>query len=200
MSLSHSLGVLTHPEKEWTSIRDDRETTGKLYLSHVWLLALIPAVSAFYGTTEIGWTIDNDKLVRLTPASAAQLCSLFYLAILGGILFIGKAIDFFAVTYDVDETQHKGVSLAAYSATPLFIISLVIINPVLWLNLLIVAIGAAWSIYLLYSGLPVLMHIPKERGFMFASSVLTVGLVMLVGLLAISVIIWSAGFGPVYVS
>ncbi|RMF12944.1 MAG: DUF1282 domain-containing protein, partial [Gammaproteobacteria bacterium] len=61
-------------------------------------------------------------------------------------------------------------------------------------------IGLAYALYLLYEGLPILMNIPEERGFMFASSVLTVGLVMLVGLLAITVIIWSVGFGPVYVS
>lgn len=58
----------------------------------------------------------------------------------------------------------------------------------------------AYAVYLLYQGLPILMKIPEERGFMFASSVLTVGLVMFVGLLAISVVIWSMGIGPQYVS
>jgi hypothetical protein len=48
--------------------------------------------------------------------------------------------------------------------------------------------------------LPILMKIPEDRGFMFATSVLTAGLVMLVGLLAISVVIWSVGIGPEYVS
>jgi len=44
------------------------------------------------------------------------------------------------------------------------------------------------------------MKIPEERGFMFASAVLTVGLVMFVALMAMSVVIWSIGVGPVYVS
>ena len=61
-------------------------------------------------------------------------------------------------------------------------------------------IAVCWSVYLLYEGLPILMKIPEDRGFIFASSVLTVGLCMLVGLLAISVVIWSIGFGPVYTS
>jgi hypothetical protein len=41
-----------------------------------------------------------------------------------------------------------------------------------------------------------MMDIPSEKGFLFASAVLAVGLVMLVGLLAASVILWSAGVGP----
>jgi len=44
------------------------------------------------------------------------------------------------------------------------------------------------------------MRILADKGFMFASAVLTVGLVMFVALLAISVVIWSMGIGPVYVN
>ena len=42
----------------------------------------------------------------------------------------------------------------------------------------------------------IMMDIPSEKGFLFASAVLAVGLVMLVGLLGASVILWSAGVGP----
>lgn len=200
MSLLHTFGILTHPDKEWASIREDQESTTKLYLSHVPLLALIPAVSAFYGTTEIGWRIGDGELVRLSQDSAIQLCVLFYAAMLCGIFLIGKFIDFFSITYGVEATEHRGVALAAYTATPLFLVGLIAIYPVLWVNMLAGVVAVCWSVYLLYQGLPILMKIPEERGFMFASSVLTVGLVMLVGLFAISVVVWSVGIGPVYVS
>ena len=45
-----------------------------------------------------------------------------------------------------------------------------------------------------------MMGVPKERGFLFASAVLAVGLVMLVGVLAATVILWGAGIGPVFAS
>lgn len=200
MSLLHSFGILTHPDKEWEAIRSDKESTSKLYIGHVLFLALIPALAAYYGTTEVGWRVGDGELVKLTQASAAQLCVLFYVAMLTGIYIIGKFIDFFAATYGVGEHEHKGVALAAYTATPLFLLGIIAVYPVLWVNMMVGVIAVCWSVYLLYEGLPILMKIPEERGFMFASSVLTVGLVMLVGLLAISVVVWSVGFGPVFVS
>lgn len=200
MSLMHSIGILTRPDKEWEAIRSDTESTAKLYLGHVLLLALVPALSAYYGTTEVGWQIGDGQIVKLTESSAAQLCILFYGAMLTGIFVIGKFIDFFSLTYGANESEHNGVLLAAYTATPLFLVGIIAVYPVLWLNVISGVVAICWSVYLLYEGLPILMKIPEDRGFMFASSVLTVGLVMLVGLLALSVVIWSVGIGPVYTS
>ncbi len=200
MSLGHTVGLLTHPDQEWEAIREEHESVSKLYLSHVFILALIPAVAAFFGTTQVGWQVGGSDVVKLTTSSALQLCILFYIAMLVGIYLIGRFIDFFATTYGVGEQAHNGVILAAYTATPMLIVGLVAVYPVLWLNMLAGVAAVSYSVYLLYEGLPILMKIPEERGFMFATSVLTVGLVMLVGLLAISVIVWGVGIGPVYVS
>lgn len=73
MSLLHTIGILTHPDKEWESIRADHETTSRLYLGHVLLLALIPAGAAFYGTTQVGWTVAGSEPVKLTESSAAPV-------------------------------------------------------------------------------------------------------------------------------
>lgn len=56
--------------------------------------------------------------------------------------------------------------------------------------------GVSYSVYLLYTGVPILMKIPEEKGFIYASSVVTAGLVLLVALMTGSVILWSNGFGP----
>ncbi|SPY23007.1 Inner membrane protein yohC [Photobacterium damselae] len=58
--------------------------------------------------------------------------------------------------------------------------------------------AVAYSVYLLYIGVPILMHIPKEQGFIYASSIVTSGLVLLVSIIASSVILWSYGMGPVF--
>lgn len=200
MSLGHTLGLLTHPDKEWEAIRQDSESIGKLYLGHIWLLALIPAVAGYYGSTQVGWQIGDGQVVRLTSGSALQLSALFYVAMLAGIYVLGRFIDFFAATFEVKERTPHGVALAAYTATPVFLLGVIAAYPNIWINMLVGLAAIAYSVYLLYEGLPILMKIPEERGFIFASSVLTVGLVMFVALLAISVVIWSMGVGPVYVS
>jgi hypothetical protein len=69
---------------------------------------------------------------------------------------------------------------------------------VLWLNAVVFAIASAYAVYLIYEGLPIVMNIPKERAFMYATSVITVALVLLVTLRVGTVIVWSAGFGPEY--
>lgn len=200
MSLTHTLGLLTHPDQEWEAIRQETESVGKLYLGHVLLLALIPAVAAFYGSTQVGWQIGDGQVVKLTSGSALQLTSLFYLAMLAGIYIIGKFIDFFAATYDATERTPRGITLAAYTATPVFLLGVIAVYPNIWVNMLAGLVAISYSVYLLYEGLPILMKIPQERGFMFATSVLTVGLVMFVALLAATVVIWSMGVGPVYVN
>lgn len=200
MSLSHTIGLFTHPDKEWQAIRSEPESLGKLYFGHIFILALVPAVAGFYGTTQVGWQIGDGQVVRLSIGSALQLCALFYLAMLAGIYIIGKFIDFFAATYEATDTTPRGVTLAAYTATPIFLLGIIAAYPNIWVNMLVALVAIAYSVYLLYEGLPILMKIPEERGFMFASSVLTVGLVMFVGLMAVSVVIWSMGIGPVYVN
>lgn len=43
------------------------------------------------------------------------------------------------------------------------------------------------------------MHIPEERGFIYASSIVTAGQALLVSIITSSVILWSHGFGPEFI-
>ena len=70
------------------------------------------------------------------------------------------------------------------------------LQPILWLNLLVGLPVLGYTVYIFYTGVPEMMEIPEERGFLFSSAVMAFGLVALVALLAISVLLWSSGFGP----
>jgi len=200
MFLSHVWGLMLHPEDEWKSIHKEHCTITKCYCSHVLLLAAIPAVFGYLGTTRVGWQIGAREAVRLTPDSALSIALLFYFTILAAVFTVGALIHWMGKTYGSRQPLAQCVALAAYTATPLFLISVMLLYPVLWLNLVLGLPALAYTVYLLYTGVPIMMDIPKERGFLFASAVLAVGLVMLVGVLAASVILWSAGAGPVFTS
>lgn len=101
-------------------------------------------------------------------------------------------------TFDANPTYTQALELASYTATPLFMVGLAALYPVLWFIMIVGLIGLAYSVYLLYAGVPIIMNIPEEKGFIYASSMVTAGLVLLVGLMATSVILWSLGFGPMY--
>ena len=52
--------------------------------------------------------------------------------------------------------------------------------------------------YLLYLGIPIAMDIPEERGFLFASAVLGVALVLLICIMVGAVILWDFGAAPAF--
>ena len=62
MSLTHTFGLLAHPDQEWEAIRNESETVTRLYAGHILLLALIPAVAGFIGTTQAHITAVFRKL------------------------------------------------------------------------------------------------------------------------------------------
>src|SRR5690554_4622883 len=142
--IQNVVGLFTNPDKAWRSIKAGEMTLGPIYLVHVLVLAAIPAVSAYIGTTQVGWTIGTLEPVKLTQASALQMTALTWLAMMAGTVAI------------------------------------------------------CYTTYLLYQGIPIFMGIPEEEGFLFASSILAVGLVVLVGMMATAVIFWGLGVGPVY--
>lgn len=199
MLLNHVWGLFAHPEDEWKTIRKERCTVTRCYCSHVLILAAIPALAGYFGTTQVGWDVPGGREVhKLTQQSALQIAILFYFAMLVAVVTVGALIHWMGKTYGSKQPLSQCIVLASYTATPLFLIGVMLLYPLLWLNMLIGLPALAYTVYLLYTGVPVMMGISRERGFLFASAVLAVGLVMLVGLLVTTVILWDLGVGPMF--
>lgn len=198
--LSHVAGLLVNPGAEWAKIRDENSDLKSTYVNHVIVLAAIPAVCGFIGTTLVGWRIGAGDPVSLTVGSALTIAIAFYVAMLVGVFVMGRFIYWMADTFGTKTTLERAVALTAYTATPLFLVGLSALYPTLWVDMLIGLVGVGYTIYLLYSGIPILFNISKEQGFLFSSSVVTVGLVMLVAMLAVTVILWGIGLAPQFSS
>ena len=196
MVLKHIWGLFVNPKREWVSIRNDECTVGKCYALHVMVLAAIPAISGFIGTTQFGWQIGVGDPVKLTLASAGMISIMYYFAMLVGVYAIGWMIHWMGKTYDADVPLAQCVVLAAYTATPLFLIGIMELYPVLWLNMVVGIVALAYTVFLLYSGVSIMMDISEDRGFLFSSAVLAVGLVAFVGLLAVTALLWGMGLEP----
>lgn len=199
MLLRHIIGFFLHPVRQWEAVRAENAAGGTVML-HVLLLAAVPALSGFIGTTQFGWQVGASETVRLTPASAAVIALLYYAVIVAAVLSMGWMIHWMGQTYGAVQPLARCIVLAAYIPVPLFLVGVCQLYPVLWLNLLLSLPAAAYTVFLLYLGIPVMMDIPPERGFLFASAVLAFGLVGLVGILAATVILWSLGVGPAFTS
>jgi len=200
MIFQHVTGLLTHPAHEWERIREERCTIGRCYCSHVLILAAIPAISGYIGTTQFGWSIGSRDPVMLTTESALTIAILSYITMLVAVFSVGKMIHWMAHTYGSEPSLPTCIALAAYTATPLFLIGFMQLYPVLWLNFIVGLPALAYTVYLLYTGLPIMMQVSKDRAFLFSTAVLGVGLVMLVAVLAATAILWGLGLGPAFTS
>ena len=101
-------------------------------------------------------------------------------------------------TYGAKSTISRGIVIAGFTATPLFIAGLTGFYPLLWLDLLIGVVAVCWAVYLLYLGIPIVMDIPEERGFLFSSAVIAICLVMVICIMGGSVILWDFGAAPAF--
>ncbi|UTW11137.1 Yip1 family protein [Marinobacterium rhizophilum] len=191
MFLQHMMGMLYHPKEEWGSIRKEHYTTLHVFLSQISILAAIPAVSLFIGTTQVGWSFAGGNFIKLEVASALPVAIAFYFAMWVAVGFIAYAIHWMEKTYGGNVSMDECIVLTTFTATPLFLSGLAGLYPMLWFNVIVGMIALSYTVYLLYTGVPVIMQIPEDRAFFFSSSILTVGLCVLVGLLAASAILWG---------
>ncbi|MBA6412558.1 YIP1 family protein [Parahaliea sp. F7430] len=197
--IQHTFGLLVKPSAQWRTIAKLPTPSFNTLILYPCLMALLPAIAWYYGTSRIGWSVgDGGQAIKLTMESARQISILFYLGMVACVLAIGYFVHWMSRTYGADSSFAKGIVVAGLTATPLFIAGLVGFYPVLWVDLLIGVVAISWSIYLLYLGIPIVMGIPEERGFLFSSAVVAIGLVILIGLMVTSVILWDMGAAPAF--
>lgn len=196
MELKHVKGLLTRPRVEWEEIRRGSYSIAQVYRQHVLILGLIPPVAGLIGTTQVGWSVAGSETTYLTLGSALRISIAYYVAILVAVLTIGALIHWMGETYNARQPLARCVALAAYTITPMLLIGVVQLYPLLWLSFILGLPALAYTVYLLFLGMPIMMEIEAERAFLFSSAVLAVGLVALVGMLAATVVLWGIGLGP----
>lgn len=192
--MNHVWGLLAHPDRELRDIRRENETISHHYIHHVLLMALIPVVSAFIGTTQIGWDLGTGQAIPLTMSSALLLAILFYAINLAGVALMGRVIWWMAREYPQRPGLNSCRVFAGYIATPLFLSGLVALYPLAWLCALVGTLALVYTGYLLYVGIPLFLNIDREESLRFSGSTLAVGILVLEVLLALTVVLWGYGY------
>lgn len=196
--MNHILGLFFNPANEWQKIRKDSGGIVSHYLKFILIITILPAYAWYFGASNVGWTIGAGRVIKLTSESAMQISLLFYLSMIVGIGILGYMIHWMAATYEAESSVATGVQIAAYTCVPLFVCGVIGFYPILWLDISVGILAGCYTVYLLYIGVPIVMQIPKEKGFLFASAMVAVGLVMVAGMLGATVILWELGAMPVF--
>lgn len=196
LKLTHALGLLIHPKQEWNKISQEKNEIPGLLMGYVLILAIIGPVAGYYGTTTSGWQIGSRDAVKLTTQSAMTISIFYYLAVVISVVGLGLMVRWMCKTYGGNTSLNRCIALSAYVSTPIFLVGIVEFFPILWINLVIGLFALAHSVFLLYSGVPVMMNISEDKGFLMSSAMLAIGMVALVTLLALTALMWGFGFQP----
>lgn len=192
--MNHVWGLFSHPDREMQVIKGENETISHHYTHHVFIMAAIPVLCAFIGTTQIGWSFGENSVVQLNVFTGIYLGILFYGLMLGGVAVMGRVIWWMARNYPQRPSLAHCMVFAGYVATPLFLSGVVALYPLVWLCALVGTLALFYTGYLLYVGIPTFLNIDREEGLSFSSSTLAIGVLVLEVLLALTVILWGYGY------
>lgn len=181
--------LMLQPRETWPRIADEPATTAGLYTGYLMLLALIPAVCGFIGMSLIG-VGGFGVTFRVPVVAGLGHMVVSYVLSLAGIFVLGLLIDALAPTFGGSKSPIQALKVAVYASTAALlggVFSLVPSLAVLGL------LAAAYSIYLLYTGLPVLMNSRPEKTAAYTAVVVVAGIVAGVVIGAASALFMPSG-------
>jgi hypothetical protein len=160
-----------------------------------WLLALPPAF-AYFGSLNFGWDLGAGEPVVLTRGAMAAVSAAYFLTLIFGFVSVAVVARWMAQTYGARDSFGAHFALIAMVGTPVLLGSAIHLYPHAFINLVVLAPALMWSMYLLYTGLPVVLGIDPQRGMLMASALIAYLLVAAVSLLGLTVVLWGHGIGP----
>jgi hypothetical protein len=155
--------ILFDPLLEWTRI--EQETTDPAYVlsRYVAVLALIPAVFGFIGTSVIGVIVPGAGAVR-TPVFDGLFGAIFgYVMACATVLLLGLIIDLVAPAFGGKRDFDNAFKLAVYSFTPVWLAGVFLLLP----GLRFLALTGCYGAYVLWLGLPRLIKVPEQKAQSF---------------------------------
>ncbi|HEV8312616.1 MAG TPA: Yip1 family protein, partial [Burkholderiaceae bacterium] len=174
--------ILLRPRNTWPVIEREPGSIGALYRHYVLVLAAIPAVAGFIGLSVVGAgalgfhvrVSLGSGLVHMVVGYALSLAVLFGLALL---------VEALAPTFGGVKDRQQAFKLVAYSATASFVGGLFSLMPAL---AILGVLASLYTIYLIYTGLPVLMKVPRERALAYTATIVVCGVIASVMLAMLS--------------
>ena len=190
MLLRHFSHMLYEP-KHSLEAADRKPAKALDIIMHTALLALIPTVCGYIATAHTGWDLGAGDPFTIAKDKALLIALAAFFVFNMGVYAMGFGICWLAKTFDVKPNPIHCIELALFSSVPLFLTGLVALYPVLYINIIIGMLAVGASVYLLYTGIPIFMHIPEDKGFVYSTWVVSLGLVMIVVFLGFSVFLFS---------
>ncbi len=175
--------ILT-PKTEWAAIDAETHTVQGLYTGYVMILAAIPAIATFIGTSLVGvGFLGTTYRIPITAGVAQMILS--YVLSLGVVYVVALVIDALAPNFGGQKNFMQAFKVAAFTPTASWLAGIFYVIPVLG----ILAIVGLYSLYLLYLGLPRLMKAPEDKAIPYTVVVIIVLIVLFIVVAALSALV-----------
>ncbi|MEX0644099.1 MAG: Yip1 family protein, partial [Parvularculaceae bacterium] len=143
--------LLLSPKKEWEAIDQESVEPQGLITGYVAPLAAIPAIAGLIGMSMFG--VMGFK----TPFGSALVSAIVSFALTIGWVFVfAYIIDMLAPSFGAQKNYKQALKVSAFAPTASWVAGVFMLIPMLGI---IALVGALYSLYLLFVGLPKMMKI-----------------------------------------
>ncbi|HEY9065649.1 MAG TPA: Yip1 family protein [Burkholderiaceae bacterium] len=177
--------ILLKPKETWPIIAGEGGDTASIYSNYVVYLAAIPAIASFIGLSLIGAGAFGYS-VRMPIVSGLVQMVVTFVLYLVMVFVIALIVDALAPTFNGTKSQINALKLVAYGSTAGFVGGIFGLIPSLSILGLLAGL---YSIYLIYTGLPVMMRCPPEKAGAYTAVVVVCGIVAAVILGAVMAVL-----------
>ena len=154
-------GMLFAPRAEWAVIATEATPTARLYTTFIVPLALLDALVGFIHVTA--------GSVHVPFSGGVITAFLVFVFGLLGILLVAVIIDAVAPFFGAVRNRRLASAIAAYASTPIWLATVFVPFPTLWVPLQ--ALAVMYHTWLLYLGLRLLMRAARDRVLGYATTV-----------------------------
>lgn len=191
--LQRVLDILMRPRDTWLQIDAEDGNPGRIYLGYLVFLAAIPAVAGFIGYSLVGVGAFGIS-VRVPVVQGLVSMVVGYVLSLAMVYVLALIANMLAPRFQAQQDMGSAFKLVAYASTAGMLGGVFSILPSLaMLGLL----AALYSVYLIYSGIPVLMKAPQEKAVGYTAALVVCGILagIVVGLATSLVTPGARGLG-----
>lgn len=181
--LQRAIGICTQPAAEWRAIAAEPTPGSHVLVRYVLPLAIADAVAGLVAWAVLTGTVQGEGGV--TGGYRLFWSAFGLVTILVACTVAAIVVNGFASSFRGTADRRQALKLAGYSATPILLLNLVRGFLPIRIGAAIGFAGAVYAVYVLYTGLPILMKSPEDRSLPYA-------LVVAAGVFAIMWVLMTA--------
>ena len=165
--------ILLNPNAAWPTIEAESASVQSIYVPYVVTLAAISAVAGFIGMSIVG--VGGFGVSFRVPVVSGLLNMVVGFVLALAMVFVMALItDALAPTFGGQKNQISALKLIGYGSTAGFLGGVFNVIPA---ASVLGLLAALYSIYLIYTGVPVLMKCPKDKALAYTAVLLVCGIV-----------------------